>query len=66
MYFKELHEIQPRERLKEMEIDIDRIDQAIITEVWENITQTNTMNLDEIIIKELFIQLREQFEKYWN
>ena len=63
MYIKE---ITPKEKLKEMEIDVDRIDQAILTEVWENITQTNTMNLDEIIIKEVFIQLKEQFMKYWN
>ena len=48
-----------RKKLLEMDFDLDRLEQAVMKEIWESIAEEKTIDIHKVIERETFIQLHE-------
>ena len=61
-----LEGIEIREKLIEMQLDINRIEQATTKEFWESLSLGLPENLEEAVVKEIFTQLHERLIEVFN
>ena len=53
-------------RFSEIELDLDRIEQVILNEVWEKLNKGLLKDLEEVVVKEVFEQINKGMKKIFN
>jgi len=55
-----------KDDMKQVEIDIDRIEAIILKEVWEKLNKGMLKDLQEVIAQDVFEQFHEGLKKLFN